>query len=81
MEQNYSQPTRILVGIPQGSVLRSVLYILYYTADVPTSYDAFTALFAGDTAAAARNANYNRAVGKLCTVFAEQDLYLGHGGI
>jgi hypothetical protein len=37
------------VGVQQGSVLWSLLYLLY-TADVPTSLKSITATFADDTA-------------------------------
>jgi retron-type reverse transcriptase len=45
---DYSELTSIHAGIPQGSVLGPLLYLLY-TADLPTSPRYFIATFADDT--------------------------------
>ncbi|MXP61690.1 reverse transcriptase family protein [Pantoea sp. Taur] len=45
----YSSCYPIEAGVPQGSVLGPILYILY-TADIPTTSDTFLATFADDTA-------------------------------
>lgn len=52
----YTQLQTIQAGVPQGSVLGPVLYLLY-TADLPTSPGIITATFADDTAILASNSN------------------------
>lgn len=51
-----SELTPINAGVPQGSVLGPVLYLLY-TADLPTHEKTVTATFADDTAILASNNN------------------------
>ena len=46
----------ILSGVPQGSVLGPILYMLF-TADIPTSEHTLIATFADDTAIISAHAN------------------------
>lgn len=51
-----SQLQKITAGVPQGSVLGSVLYLLY-TADLPNINGVITATYADDTALLAAHEN------------------------
>lgn len=54
----------ITAGVPQGSILGPVLYLLY-TMDFPQEEGVTSALYADDSAAIAHHQNYDAAVAKL----------------
>jgi hypothetical protein len=63
-EDSYSELKFIKAGVPQGSVLGPVLYLLYMN-DLPTTLLSTTATFADDTAVMAVG-EYNEISTKNC---------------
>ena len=63
-EDAYSDLRKIQAGVPQGSVLGPVLYLLY-TRDMPTFEKNIIATFADDTAIMAIGNNNNESTEKL----------------
>jgi histone H2A len=71
----YSSLRQILAGVPQGSVLGSLLYLIY-TADLPTLANSTTATFADDTAILTAHENPTIAAHRLQTQLNKIQLWL-----
>ena len=61
IKDTYSEVKDIKAGVPQGSVLRPILYTLY-TANIPTTTNSKVLTFADDTAILVRHTNPETAV-------------------
>ena len=60
IDSEYSQPKPLIIGLPQGSVLSAILFILYIN-DLPNISNKFKSiLFADDTALCFSNTNQNQ---------------------
>ncbi len=60
----YSELKEIKAGVPQGSVLGPVLYLLF-TSDIPTTENNTIATFADDTAIMSVGENYDDSIAKV----------------
>lgn len=63
-DENYSELKNIKAGVPQGSVLGPVLYLLF-TCDLPQTPDVTSATFADDTANLAVGSTVEESTSKL----------------
>jgi retron-type reverse transcriptase len=63
-EDSYSELKLIMAGVPQGSVLEPVLYLLYIN-DLPATLSSTMAMFADDTAVMAAGETVENSTTKL----------------
>ena len=61
IKDTYSEVKDIKAGVPQGSVLSSILYTLY-TVNIPTTTNSKILIFADDTAILVRHTNPETAI-------------------
>jgi hypothetical protein len=66
------------VGVPQGSVLGPILYLLY-TSDLPKLENGFVATFADDTAILAVGSSNEESTGKLQTAINQIQKWTKNG--
>lgn len=73
-EGEYSMLKPIKAGVPQGSVLGPILYLLY-TRDIPVPNTIKMATFADDTAILATGSTYQNATNKLQNALDETEIW------